>query len=44
MTMLYEVVQGKKPTAGSLDGLGWREFKALLVAWFDRFSFYLHPR
>ena len=36
--MLYEVVQKKKPTAGSLDGWGWREFKALPVAWFDRLA------
>ena len=33
--MLYEVVQQKKPTAGCLDGRGWREFKAVPVAWFD---------
>ena len=33
--MLYDAVQRKKPTAGSLDGWGWREFKALPVAWFD---------
>ena len=32
--MLYEVVRAKKPTAGSLDGWGWRELKALPVAWF----------
>ena len=36
--MLRDVVQGKKPTAGSLDGWGWREFKALPVAWFDRLA------
>ena len=36
--MLYDVVQAKKPTAGSLDGWGWREFKALPVAWFDRLA------
>ena len=36
--MLYEVVQAEKPTAGSLDGWGWREFKALPVAWFDRLA------
>ena len=28
----------KKPTAGGLDGCGWREFKALPVAWFDRLA------
>ena len=28
-------VQHKKPTAGSLDGSGWRDLKALPVAWFD---------
>ena len=36
--MLYEVVQKKTPTAGSLDGWGWREFKALPVAWFDKLA------
>ena len=36
--MLFDVVQAKKPTAGSLDGWGWREFKALPVAWFDRLA------
>ena len=36
--MLFEVVSSKKPTAGSLDGWGWREFKALLVAWFDKLA------
>ena len=36
--MLYEAVQRKKPTAGSLDASGWREFKALAVAWFDRLA------
>ena len=36
--MLYEVVQKKKPMAGSLDGWGWREFKALPVAWFDKLA------
>ena len=30
-----EVVRRKDATAGSLDGSGWREFKALLVSWFD---------
>ena len=28
----------EKPTASSLDGWGWREFKALPVAWFDRLA------
>ena len=36
--MLFEVVQSRKPTAGSLDGWGGREFKALSVAWFDRLA------
>ena len=36
--MLHEVVQKKSPTAGSLDGWGWRELKALPVAWFDRLA------
>ena len=36
--MLFDVVQAKQPTAGSLDGWGWREFKALPVAWFDRLA------
>ena len=36
--MLHEAVQKKKPAAGSLDGWGWREFKALPVAWFDRLA------
>ena len=36
--MLFDLVQNKKPTAGSLDGWGWREFKALPVAWFDRLA------
>ena len=25
----------KKPTAGSLDGSGWRDLQALLIAWFE---------
>ena len=33
--MLYDAVQKKKLTAGSLDGWGWREFKALPIVWFD---------
>ena len=33
--MLAEVVHRKSATAGSLDGWGWREFKALSVSWFD---------
>ena len=36
--MLYETVQKKKPSSGSLDGRGWREFKALSPAWFDRLA------
>ena len=32
---LHDVVEHKKPTAGSLDGWGWRDIKALLVSWFD---------
>ena len=36
--MLYDAVQRKKPTAGSLESWGWREFKALPVAWFDRLA------
>ena len=34
--MLHEVVQKKSPSSGSLDGWGWREFKALPLAWFDK--------
>ena len=33
--MLHDAVQRKQPTAGSLDVLGWWEFKAFPVAWFD---------
>ena len=33
--MLVEVVRRKKATAGSLDGWGWRELKALPASWFD---------
>ena len=36
--MLYETVQKKKPSSGSLDGWGWREFKALPLASFDRLA------
>ena len=36
--MLYDAVQRKKPTAGSLDNWGWREFEALPVAWLDRLA------
>ena len=32
---LFDVVQKKKPTAGSLDGWGWRELKGLPLARFD---------
>ena len=31
----FDAVQKKKPTAGSLDGWGWRELKGLPLAWFD---------
>ena len=40
--MLYGAVQRKKPTASSLVNWGWREFKALPVAWFDRLASYPH--
>ena len=33
--MLVDVVRRKKSTAGSLDGWGWRELKALPPTWFD---------
>ena len=33
--MLLDVVRRNKVTAGSLDGWGWRELKALPLAWFD---------
>ena len=36
--MLYEVARAQKPTAGSLDGWSWREFKALPVAGFDKLA------
>ena len=32
---LFQVVRCKTATAGSLDGLGWRELKSLPVPWFD---------
>ena len=32
---LFDVVHKTKPTAGSLDGWGWRELKGLPLAWFD---------
>ena len=33
--MLAEAVHREGATAGSWDGCGWREFKALPVSWFD---------
>ena len=36
--MLADVVLRKSATAGSLDGWGWRELKALLVSWFDELA------
>ena len=36
--MLFECVQKKLPTAGILDGWGWREFKYLPLAWFDKLA------
>ena len=36
--MLYDAIQKKKPTAGCLDGWGWRGFKALPVVWCDRLA------
>ena len=32
---LFDVVHKTKPTAGSLDGWGWRELNCLPLAWFD---------
>ena len=36
--MLADVVQRKGATAGSLDGWGWKELKALPVSWFDQLA------
>ena len=36
--MLFEAVQKKKPSSGSLDGWGWKEFKALPLPWFDKLA------
>ena len=36
--MLADVVLRKSVTAGSLDGWGWRELKALPVSWFDELA------
>ena len=36
--MLADVVQRKGATAGSLDGLGWRELKELPVSWYDELA------
>ena len=36
--MLFDVVKRKKATAGSLDGWGWRELKALPLPWFDELA------
>ena len=36
--MLADVVHRKSATAGSLDGWGWRELKALPVSWFDELA------
>ena len=33
--LFLDEVQHKKPTAGSLDGWGWRDLKALPVTWLD---------
>ena len=33
--MLADVVRRRGAIAGSLDGWGWREMKALPLAWFD---------
>ena len=34
-------MQKKKPNAASLDGWGWREFKSLPLAWFDKLAKFL---
>ena len=36
--VLADVVQRKGPTAGSLDGWGWRELKVLPVSWCDELA------
>ena len=36
--MLADVVLRKGVSAGSLDGWGWRELKALPVSWFDELA------
>ena len=36
--MLADVVHRKGPTAGRLDGWGWREMKVVPVAWFDELA------
>ena len=33
-----EVVHREGATAGSFDGWGWREFKALPVSWYDELA------
>ena len=38
MVCFSEFVQKKKPTAASLDGWVWREFKSLPLAWFDKLA------
>ena len=38
LRMVADVVRRKGATAGSLDGWGWRELKALLVSWFDELA------
>ena len=40
--MLADVVLHKGVSAGSLDGWGWRELKALPVSWFDERCLYCH--
>ena len=41
--LLPEVVKRKGVAAGSLDGWGWREMKALPVPWFDKLADVLAP-